>query len=93
VSGRHVPGCTTQRCDPYCPTGLPGTCPPGGGTASVTRVDRVLCRTGPHPDGRHVCPGCALEVFTCPRCRRTSPHPKDAEHGYCGACHAFTGAG
>lgn len=29
--------------------------------------------------------------FTCPRCSRTSHHPKDAEFGYCGACHDFTG--
>jgi hypothetical protein len=29
--------------------------------------------------------------FTCPRCARVSHHPKDREHGYCGACHDFTG--
>lgn len=29
--------------------------------------------------------------FTCPRCGRTSHHPDDVRHGYCGACHAFTG--
>lgn len=29
--------------------------------------------------------------FTCPRCGMTSHHPKDEEHGYCGACHDFTG--
>jgi hypothetical protein len=29
--------------------------------------------------------------FTCPRCGATSHHPKDEEHGYCGACHDFTG--
>lgn len=29
--------------------------------------------------------------FTCPRCHRTSHHPDDAKHGYCGACHEFTG--
>ncbi len=28
--------------------------------------------------------------FTCPRCGRTSYHPKDIEHRYCGNCHAFT---
>jgi hypothetical protein len=28
--------------------------------------------------------------FTCPRCGRTSHHPKDAEEGYCGACHDWT---
>lgn len=27
--------------------------------------------------------------FTCPRCSRTSHHPKDEEHRYCGACHQF----
>lgn len=31
------------------------------------------------------------EPFTCPRCGRSSHHPKDIEHGYCGACHDFTG--
>lgn len=30
-------------------------------------------------------------TFTCPRCRATSHHPKDEEHGYCGQCHDFTG--
>jgi hypothetical protein len=29
--------------------------------------------------------------FTCPRCGAVSHHPKDEEHGYCGACHDFTG--
>lgn len=28
--------------------------------------------------------------FTCPRCQRTSHNPSDVDHGYCGACHAFT---
>lgn len=27
--------------------------------------------------------------FTCPKCRRTSWHPDDVKHGYCGACHEF----
>lgn len=30
--------------------------------------------------------------FTCPRCSRTSHHPKDKQHGYCGNCHTYTGA-
>lgn len=29
--------------------------------------------------------------FTCPRCSRTSHHPEDERHGYCGACHWWTG--
>lgn len=29
--------------------------------------------------------------FTCPRCNRTSYHPRDISEGYCGACHAWTG--
>ena len=29
--------------------------------------------------------------FTCPKCHKTSYHPKDEEHGYCGNCHDFTG--
>lgn len=28
--------------------------------------------------------------ITCPRCQRTSHHPKDIEEGYCGNCHQFT---
>lgn len=32
------------------------------------------------------------ESFTCPVCGKTSYHPKDIEHGYCGNCHDFTGA-
>lgn len=31
------------------------------------------------------------DEFTCPECRRTSHNPYDAAHGYCAACHAFTG--
>lgn len=33
-----------------------------------------------------------LESFTCPDCGRTSYHPEDRRFGYCGACHAYTGA-
>lgn len=29
--------------------------------------------------------------FTCPRCGRTSYNPNDIGHGYCGACHDWTG--
>lgn len=29
--------------------------------------------------------------FVCPRCGAVSWHPQDLEHGYCGACHDFTG--
>lgn len=32
------------------------------------------------------------EGFTCPECKKHSTHPKDKEFGYCGACHAYTGA-
>ena len=28
--------------------------------------------------------------ITCPKCGRTSHHPRDVEEGYCGACHEFT---
>lgn len=31
-------------------------------------------------------------TFTCPKCRRTSHHPRDAAAGYCSACHGFTAA-
>lgn len=27
--------------------------------------------------------------FTCPECVRTSHHPEDERHRYCGACHKF----
>jgi hypothetical protein len=32
-------------------------------------------------------------AFACPRCGRVSHHPDDESHGYCGACHEFTGEG
>ena len=32
-----------------------------------------------------------MASFTCPKCGRTSHNPHDAEHGYCGACHDWTG--
>lgn len=31
--------------------------------------------------------------ITCPQCGRTSWHPKDVEHGWCGNCYAFTTPG
>lgn len=27
--------------------------------------------------------------ITCPRCGRTSYHPRDIQERYCGACHQF----
>jgi ribosomal protein L37E len=30
------------------------------------------------------------ESITCPRCGRTSWHPRDIEEGYCGHCHDWT---
>jgi hypothetical protein len=30
-------------------------------------------------------------AFTCPKCGKTSHHPEDERHGYCGNCHDFTG--
>jgi hypothetical protein len=30
--------------------------------------------------------------FICPRCQRAGGNPKYREFGYCGACHAYTGA-
>ncbi|MFJ9895260.1 hypothetical protein ACIQPR_18285 [Streptomyces sp. NPDC091280] len=35
---------------------------------------------------------CGPLPFICPRCTRTSHHPDDKRYGYCGACHAYTGA-
>ena len=34
-----------------------------------------------------------VSSFTCPLCGRVSHHPDDVSHGYCGACHEFTGEG
>jgi hypothetical protein len=31
--------------------------------------------------------------FTCPRCGAISHNKHDAEEGYCGACHDWTGSG
>jgi hypothetical protein len=33
-----------------------------------------------------------LDVFTCPACGSTSRSPADIADGYCGSCHAVTGA-
>lgn len=33
-----------------------------------------------------------MPVFCCPRCGGVSANPTDMEEGYCGNCHAFTGA-
>jgi hypothetical protein len=30
--------------------------------------------------------------FLCPLCRKISHNPNDEREGYCGVCHAFTGA-
>lgn len=30
-------------------------------------------------------------IVTCPRCGRSSPHPIDAQQGYCASCHDWTG--
>ncbi len=36
-------------------------------------------------------PAPQVPPFTCPDCGAVSYHPEDLAHGYCGACHAFTG--
>lgn len=30
-----------------------------------------------------------LATITCPECGRTSHHPEDVKHGYCGNCHTY----
>jgi NMD protein affecting ribosome stability and mRNA decay len=35
--------------------------------------------------------GVVPSAFTCPDCGRESWNENDGIHGYCGACHAFTG--
>ncbi len=32
-----------------------------------------------------------MSAFACPQCGMVSHNPADAEHGYCGNCHEFTG--
>ena len=32
-----------------------------------------------------------LPSITCPKCGKTSTHPKDIAYGYCGFCHDWTG--
>ena len=32
-----------------------------------------------------------MQPFRCPRCKMVSQHPEDAEQGYCGNCHDWTG--
>lgn len=46
-------------------------------------IDRELVPTG---TVLHRC----QPSITCPRCGRTSYHPEDIEHGYCGWCHWWT---
>jgi hypothetical protein len=41
--------------------------------------------------GRPVADLVRSPFFTCPRCDRTSHHPKDVDERYCGACHWWTG--
>jgi hypothetical protein len=36
---------------------------------------------------------CLEPTFTCSRCGKASYNPNDAEHRYCGACHAFVDDG
>lgn len=50
---------------------------------------RIAKATG---DGlRPTTPAAARHGFTCPRCTRTSHHPKDKRYGYCSHCHDYTG--
>ena len=48
-----------------------------------------------HPGALDGCPKCpaAEASITCPRCGRTSYHPRDIAEGYCGACHDWTSPG
>jgi ribosomal protein L37E len=46
-----------------------------------------------HAQGVVLCTECRDQEersITCPKCGKTSYHPKDVEEGYCGFCHAFT---
>jgi hypothetical protein len=45
------------------------------------------------PDERDHEPEQGALTFTCGQCGRSSHHPEDVRHGYCSACHAFTGTG
>lgn len=51
----------------------------------------------PYCAGCEWCPDCGVThpaprrpSFKCPRCGRTTYHPKDIVEGYCGACHDWT---
>ena len=33
--------------------------------------------------------GCSLMAYTCPRCSRTSYHPRDEQERFCAACNTF----
>jgi ribosomal protein S27AE len=57
----------------------------GGG--SHPHVQCVKCGTS-YCDG--TC-GDAAGLFRCPKCGLVSRQAADAQHGYCGACHEFTG--
>ena len=45
-----------------------------------------------HPGRIDGCVKCEpRRSITCPRCERTSHHPRDVDEGYCGHCHDWTG--
>lgn len=71
-----------------CATLCPG-CAAGvtsaGLPVTVETAGRLVAQ---HRDHLAVAAGTAV---TCPRCRRTSHHPRDVHEGYCGACHDWTG--
>ncbi len=63
--------------------------PPGPASVMHTNIKgKVMVKS----NGKWVEMGNANVVtFTCPQCGAISYNPNDAQHGYCGACHAFTG--
>jgi hypothetical protein len=48
------------------------------GNQAIMRLEREI-QANPEPS------------FECPVCHAVSFNPNDIEHGYCGACHQFTG--
>jgi hypothetical protein len=55
-----------------------------GAVKAFSRIASLARRGAGLPD-----PGTEPEAFTCPRCGRTSYHPKDIAEGYCGHCHEW----
>jgi hypothetical protein len=88
--------------DYTCPALQEGRCQVYEVRPMICRVwgasDELPCPHGCRPaSGRLTGPqtrrlvDASKQLFTCPKCSRTSAHPADVAEGYCGACHDWTG--